>query len=36
VTDRLHTAAARDLAADRHRYLAEYFDRLALEVRGDA
>jgi len=32
--DRLYTPTARALAADRHRYLAEYFDRLALEVKG--
>ena len=36
VKDRLHTPAARAIAAERHRYLAEYFDRLALEVKGDA
>lgn len=36
VRDRLHTAHARNLAAERHRYLAEYFERLARETAGDA
>jgi len=36
IKDRLHTPAARALAAERHRYLAEYFERLAREVRGEA
>lgn len=36
IKDRLHTSTARALAAERHRYLAEFFDRLAMEVRGDA
>jgi uncharacterized protein len=36
VSDRMHTAAARALAAERHRYLAEYFERLALESDGEA
>jgi len=36
VQDRLHTAQARALADERHRYLAEYFERLAREVAGDA
>ena len=34
--DRLYTPTARALAEARHRYLAEYFERLALEVRGEA
>ena len=36
VKDRMHTASARALAEDRHRYLAEFFERLALEERGEA
>lgn len=36
VQERLHTPTARALATERHRYLAEFFDRLALEVKGDA
>ena len=36
VKDRLYTPTARALAEARHRYLAEYFERLALEVRGEA
>jgi uncharacterized protein len=36
VKDRLHTPAARALAAERHQYLAEYFDRLRREAAGDA
>ena len=36
IKDRLHTPAARAIAAERHRYLAEYFERLALEVKGEA
>jgi uncharacterized protein len=35
VKDRLHTPTARAIAQDRHRYLAEYFDRLAREVAGE-
>jgi uncharacterized protein len=35
IRDRLHTPTARALAADRHRYLADYFDRLTLEVKGE-
>jgi uncharacterized protein len=35
IKDRLHTPTARALAEARHRYLAEYFDRLALEVKGN-
>lgn len=36
VKDRMHTTTARAIAEERHRYLAEFFDRLALEVRGEA
>jgi len=36
VKDRLHTPTARALAAERHRYLAEYFERLAREIAGEA
>lgn len=36
IKDRLYTPAARALAAERHRYLDEYFARLALEVKGEA
>jgi uncharacterized protein len=36
IRDRLHTPAARALAEERHRYLAEYFERLAREVKGEA
>lgn len=36
IKDRLHTPAARALAEERHHYLAAYFDRLALETRGEA
>jgi uncharacterized protein len=35
IRDRLHTTSARALAADRHRYLAEYFERLARESAGE-
>jgi uncharacterized protein len=35
VKDRLHTASARAIAADRHRYLEEYFQRLAREIVGE-
>ncbi len=35
VKDQLHLPSTRALAEDRHRYLAEYFDRLAAEVRGE-
>jgi uncharacterized protein len=35
IKDRLHTPTARAIAEDRHRYLAEYFDRLALEIKGE-
>jgi uncharacterized protein len=36
VRGRLHTAAARALAEERERYLAEYFARLARECAGEA
>jgi uncharacterized protein len=36
IQERLHTSTARAIAAERHRYLAEYFDRLGLEARGEA
>ena len=36
VKDRMHTATARTLAEERHRYLTEYFERLAREVKGEA
>ncbi|MGQ0603766.1 MAG: HD domain-containing protein [Anaerolineales bacterium] len=35
VKDRLHTATARAIAADRHRYLSDYFDRLHREIKGE-
>lgn len=35
VKDRMHTATARAIAEERHRYLEEYFERLALEVAGE-
>ena len=35
VKDRLHTPTAKQIAEDRHRYLAEYFERLAKEVAGE-
>jgi len=35
VKDRLHLASTRAVAEERHRYLAEYFERLACEVRGE-
>ena len=35
VKDQLHLASTRAVAEERHRYLAEYFDRLAAEVRGE-
>jgi uncharacterized protein len=34
VKDRMHTATARKIAEERHRYLQEYFERLAREVQG--
>jgi uncharacterized protein len=36
VPGRLHTAAARALAVERARYLAEYFERLKRETAGEA
>jgi uncharacterized protein len=36
VKDRLHTATARALAAERHAYLADYFERLRRELAGEA
>jgi uncharacterized protein len=36
VKDQLHLASTRALAEARHQYLAEYFERLAHEVRGEA
>ncbi|MBI3761581.1 MAG: HD domain-containing protein [Chloroflexi bacterium] len=36
VKGRMHTATARAIAEERHRYLAEFFDRLTREVRGEA
>lgn len=36
IQERLHTSTARALAIERHQYLAKFFDRLALEVKGDA
>lgn len=35
VKERLHTASARALAEERHRYLAEFFERLAREAAGE-
>ena len=35
VKDRMYTATARAIAQERHRYLQEYFDRLAREVAGE-
>ncbi len=35
VASRLHTPAARALAAERLRYLAEYFERLGREIAGE-
>jgi len=35
VKDRMQTATARKIAEDRHRYLKEYFERLAREVAGE-
>ncbi len=35
VQDRLHTRAARVIAAERHRFMEEFFARLAEEVRGE-
>lgn len=36
ISARLHTATARAIARERHHYLAAYFERLALEIRGEA
>jgi uncharacterized protein len=36
VKDRLFTASARALAEERHQYVADYFERLAREERGEA
>jgi hypothetical protein len=36
VPERLHTASARLIAAERHAYLAEFFERLGREIAGDA
>ncbi|UCD41688.1 MAG: HD domain-containing protein [Chloroflexota bacterium] len=35
IKDRLFTGTARNLAEDRHRFMAEYFDRLGAEERGE-
>lgn len=35
VKDRLHTAAARAIAAERHRAMAEFYERLRAEMRGE-
>jgi uncharacterized protein len=35
VKDRMQTASARKIAEERHIYLKEYFERLALEVAGE-
>ncbi len=36
IRDRLYTASARKIAEDRHRYISEYYERLAAETRGEA
>ena len=36
VKDQLHLASTRAVAEARHQYLADYFERLAREVRGEA
>ena len=36
IRERLYTPTARALAEERHRYLAEYFERLTLETQGAA
>jgi uncharacterized protein len=36
LAERMHTASARALAAERHRFLAEFFERLEREARGEA
>ena len=35
VRDRIHTAAARQIAAERHAYMVEFFARLEREVKGE-
>lgn len=35
VKDRMYTESARAIAADRHRYIEEYFQRLAREIVGE-
>jgi uncharacterized protein len=35
IKDRLYTQSARSLAEERHRFLAEFFNRLAAEERGE-
>jgi uncharacterized protein len=36
IRDRLYTATGRRIAAERHRYMAGFFERMALEVAGEA
>ena len=36
VPERLHTPSARAIAAERHQYLADFFERLSREIAGDA
>lgn len=36
IPERLHTATARAIAAERHAYLAAFFERLARELAGEA
>jgi uncharacterized protein len=36
VRERVHTAAARQIANERHAYMAEFFERLGREVKGEA
>ncbi len=35
IKDRLYTSTAREIAEDRHQFMADYFDRLAAEERGE-
>jgi uncharacterized protein len=35
IKDRLYTSTAQEIAIDRHRFMVEYFDRLAAEDRGE-
>ncbi|HZD56844.1 MAG TPA: HD domain-containing protein [Anaerolineales bacterium] len=35
IKDRLYTSQARTIAEQRHRYMAEFFERLGAELRGD-